>query len=108
MTKPEPMLWLDDHRGVYIPHDFALSFANRERDVSGVDNEEWATLENGPDEDFYWDVWADVCDHAVVTDEHGVQYHVYQDGACWLIPLGMEWDEKNDFFQWPKKAEEDE
>ena len=108
MMKPEPLLWLDDHRGIYIPRDFANSFANREKDVSGVDAEDWEILEAGPDHEHYWEAWDDVCDRATVTDEHGVQYHVYQDGACWLIPLGMEWDEKNDFFQWPKKAEEDE
>ena len=103
-AKPEPMLWLDDHRGQYIPRDFATSFANRDRAVEGVEPENWAILEDGPDHEFYWDAWQEVCDHAVVTDDNGVKYTVHQDGACWLIPVGMEWDDKTEFFVWPKHS----
>ena len=106
MMKPEPMLWLDDHRGVYIPRDFALSFANRERDVSGVDAEDWTILESGPDHEEYWDAWDNVCDRAIVTDEHGNKFHVYQDGCCWLVPEDMPWDDETDFFAWPKEEGE--
>lgn len=118
-ARPEPLLWLDDHRGQYIPRDFAKSFADRARDVHGVSDEEWAILERGPDggmdsdipegefNDFYWDAWQDVCDNATVTSM-GITYHVYQDGACWLIPDGMEWSDSLDFFTWPDDDDSDD
>ena len=43
------LLWLSDARGVYIPRDFANSFADRAKTVSGVSDEDWTILERGPD-----------------------------------------------------------
>ncbi len=100
----EPMLWLDSNRGVYIPRDFANSFKDRATHVSGVDTDDWAILEAGPDHEAYWDVWTDVCDNATVTDEHGFVYRLYQDGDLWLIPDGMEWSDSEDWFAWPVDA----
>jgi len=99
-TKPEPLLWLSDSRGIYIPRDFARSFADRAKSVVGVDDEDWAILEEGPDHDWYWDAWTEVLDRATVTDENGVEFTVYQDGDCWLIPRGMEWSDADGFFVW--------
>jgi hypothetical protein len=111
MTKarPEPMLWLDDHRGQYIPQDFATSFSTRDKDVTGVSDENWAILEAGPDHEWYWDAWTEVCDNAVITanDGDGTKYTVHQDGACWLIPEGMEWSDKAEFFVWPDDDDEE-
>lgn len=106
--RPEPLLWLDDHRGVYIPRDFAGSFADRAKSVVGVTDENWTILEAGPDHEWYWEAWAEVCDGATVTDDNGVEYTVWQDGACWLIPAGMEWSAKDEFFAWPKEDGDDE
>jgi hypothetical protein len=100
----EPVLWLNDARGIYIPRDFANSFADRAKHVANVSDETWAILESGPDHEAYWDAWADVTDNARVTDKHGNVFTVYQDGDCWLIPLGMEWDDANDWFIWPDRG----
>ena len=119
MTKrPDMLLWLSDARGVYIPRDFANSFADRAKSVKGVSDEDWAILEIGPDStddagnfvpnESYWDVWTDVCDNAVVTDENGHKYTVWQEGDCWLIPVGMEWNEETDGFDWPDERETEE
>jgi hypothetical protein len=103
MTKqPEPLIWLSDARGIYIPRDFAQSFAARAKNVSGVTDEEWEILEAGPDHELYWDAWSDVEQKATVTDDDGHVYNVYQDGDVWLIPDGMEWDEEHDFWRWPE------
>jgi hypothetical protein len=91
MSKPEMLLWLSDARGVYIPRDFANSFANRAVSVSGVSDEDWTTLESGPDAEWYWESWETVLNNATVIDDEGVKFSVYQDGDCWLIPHGMEW-----------------
>ncbi len=107
-TKPEPMLWLSDSRGQYIPRDFASSFADRAKSVSGVSDEDWAILEAGPDHAHYWEAWEDVEARAVVTDDNGAKYTIYLDGNCWLIPEGMLWDDEANFFVWPAKEEDDE
>jgi len=106
-NKPEIMLWLSDARGQYIPRDFANSFADRSRHVRGVDGGTWETLESGPDHEWYWDAWSDVCDNAVVTDENGREYFIHQDGDCWLVPKGMEWDDRIEGFDWPDDSEHD-
>jgi hypothetical protein len=99
-NKPDSLLWLDDHRGIYIPRDFAKSFADRDSVVSGVSAEDWAILESGPDNESYWECWADVERDAIVTID-GTQYRLHQDGALWLIPDGMEHNEESDSFEYP-------
>jgi hypothetical protein len=106
--KPEPLLWLNDARGIYIPRDFATSFADRAKSVTGVIDEDWAILEAGPDNESYWDTWTDVEAYAIVTDHNGNKYHVYQEGDCWLIPCGMEWSDKEGWFVWPEEEQYDE
>jgi hypothetical protein len=106
MTKqPNMILWLSDNRGRYIPRDFALSFKNRAKSIIGVSDDDWKTLKAGPDDEWYWEAWENVLNNAVVTDENGVKYTVYQDGDCWLIPEGMEWSDKDEFFCWPNIAD---
>jgi hypothetical protein len=107
-NKGEMLLWLSDARGVYIPRDFANSFVARDKSVKGVSAEDWAVLESGPDSEGYWDVWADVSDNAVVTDEKGIEYSVYVDGDCWLVPKGMERSDTGDCFQWPADDDDDD
>ena len=107
-TKPDMMLWLDDHRGVYIPRDFANSFVDRSKHVAGVSDEEWSILEAGPDHEQYWDTWSDVTDNAIVTDDDGHKYTIWQDGACWLVPEGMEWNEGEEGFAWPAEDDDEE
>ena len=107
-NKPEMMLWLSDSRGQYIPRDFASSFADRAKSVSGVSDEDWAILEAGPDHELYWFTWTDVERDAVITDDNGHTFYIYHDGDCWLIPDGMEWNEsgKGDMFVWPSEDDE--
>lgn len=106
MSRPEMMLWLEDTRGIYIPQAFAKSFRDREKDVAGVSPESWATLEVGPEDEWYWDIWDSVRDNAIVTDEHGNKYTVYQEGHCWLVPVGMQWADDGEGFKWPDEEEE--
>lgn len=107
-AKPDVMLWLDDHRGIYIPRDFANCFKERDKVVSGVNAEQWAILESGPDNESYWDVWTEVLDGAIVTETDGTKYRLWQDGALWLVPEGMEFDDESATFVWPLENEEGE
>jgi hypothetical protein len=109
ITKPDKLLWLNDARGVYIPRDFATSLTDRAKHVTGVNDEQWAILEAGPhNNESYWDTWDDVLRDAVVTDDNGVKYTLYQEGDLWLIPEGMEWDDRSEGYRWPdEEVEED-
>ena len=105
-TRPEPELWLNGARGVYIPRDFANSFKDRDTCVTGVSAEDWRILEEGPDHPLYWEAWNDLLfrGDVLVTDSNGQQYFPYQDDDLWLwvIPVGMEWDEEQDCYVWPE------
>jgi hypothetical protein len=105
--KPDMLLWLSDARGVYIPRDFANSFVERDKHVKGVSADDWTTLEAGPDHEWYWEAWQSVCDNATVTDENGVEYFIWQDGDCWLVPKGMESDDETGLFKWPDDETEE-
>lgn len=85
------ILLFGDHRGIYIPQNFANEM-DRTR-VAGVSDDDYAILEAGPDHESYWDVWQDVCDYAELTDNDGEQYFIYQDGDCWGIEKGAEFND---------------
>jgi hypothetical protein len=107
-SKPDTMLWLNDSRGQYIPRDFANSFKDRAKNVTGVSTENWKTLEAGPDHEWYWEAWDEVLQDAVVTDDNGVKFTLYQEGDLWLIPEGMEWSDAENFFIWPSTGDDDD
>ena len=106
MARPEMILWLSDSRGIYLPRDFAKSFADRARCVRDVKDEDWAILEAGPDHEQYWDAWLEVSEKAVITDNNGVKYTVWQCNDCWLVPIGMRWDDEADTYVWPEEETE--
>jgi hypothetical protein len=83
-------LLYDGSSGIYIPKMFATLFSRSH--VSGVSDEDYAILEAGPEHDLYWDAWADVLDRARLTI-NGKEYFMYQDGDCWAIEKGAEWNE---------------
>ena len=37
-----------------------------------------------------------------------MQYTVWQDGDCWLVPVDMVWDDKTETFIYPYECEEPE
>ena len=77
-------LYADSNRGVYIPQYFAES-CTREY-VTCVSQEDWKTLEAGPESEWYWESWDVVLDNAVLTDKQGKQWVLYQDGDLWVVP----------------------
>ena len=85
------ILYASDRHGIYIPQYFAES-VNR-GNLSGVSDEDMAILLAGPDQEYYWDAWCDVCDHATLTDSNGVTYCLYQDGDLWLVPTDFQFDD---------------
>lgn len=89
------ILYLDDHRGVYIPRDSAVE--TKRECISGVSQEDLDCLAKGPDQEWYWDTWNDVEQNAIITDpNNNVRYRIIQNGAVFLVPEDMELPE--DFF----------
>jgi hypothetical protein len=79
------ILYASSARGIYIPQFFAESVIRE--NVQGVPEEDWAILEAGPDHEWYWEAWNDVCDNALlVSPDTAAQYRLWQDGDLWLIP----------------------
>lgn len=103
--RPQQILFLDDWRGVHIPRDFAQC-VDRSR-VTGISDDDWSAISD-PDSEGYWDAWQNVCDNATVKGDNGVTYRLYQEGALWLIPQGMEWDDLTESHIWPESESESE
>lgn len=108
-VKPQPQLFLSDARGIYIPRDFS-ECVYRDK-VTGITDENYRDLVNGPDDtdDFvqaYWEAWQEVLDNARITDADGTVYTLYQDGDLWLVPEGMEWDDRTNWYIWPEETED--
>ena len=43
--------------------------------------------------------------NAIVTDDDGNQFSIYQNGDCWLIPVDMEYNEATNSFDYPDERE---
>jgi hypothetical protein len=102
MSNPETMILLfSDASGIYIPQRFANEMARDH--VAWVSDEDYEILGAGPDHELYWDTWQDVIDDARVTANGGTVYALYQDGDCWLIRVGAEFNEtgEGDMFVMP-------
>lgn len=77
-------LFLDSHRGVYIPRDFAQSI-NRKL-VTGISEENYQVLASGPDHELYWETWDRVLDRAVIKHPEKGECYLFQDGDLWVVP----------------------
>ena len=90
-------LLFTDASGIYVGQRFANEIARYY--VQGVTSEEWAVLEEGPEHEWYWDVWSDVEQnaeiHLPIQFTPGVVkvYKLYQDGDVWMVPEDAEWPE---------------
>jgi len=84
-------LLLDSNRGVYIPQHFCQEFKLKEFGL-GDDDKDVKTCLNGPDDEWYWEAWAAICDKAVIMLE-GHACYLYHDGDLWVVRDDMpeEW-----------------
>ncbi len=104
-------LLLSDNRGIYIPQDFVRNY-----DVTlwgfDADDEDIATLREGPDAEWYWDAWNNVLARAVYIrgtfrDAYGEQrWMLHQDGDLFAYCEAlMTEDEYADFFGYEREDE---
>lgn len=97
------LLWADDHHGIYCPQ-YALQRLNRDQ-VTGIQDDDWSTVLAGPDQEWYWESWANIIDSATIALD-GNQYRIDQDGIVWLVPLGMSYSEDKGYY-WATDEDDD-
>ena len=105
---------LSGARGIYIPQSFAEGFLPHYWGFA-ADDEDIATLREGPEAEWYWDAWNNVLARAEHTDSAGNVWLLSQDDDLFAYCEAlMTYDEKVDFFGWaedegdgqPTEAEE--
>lgn len=93
-------LLVPDAAGVYVPQRFVENY-----DLSiwkGIDQEDVATIKQGPDHEGYWDAWSNILQSATYSNG-GYQYHLHQDGDLWAIDyVAMSDEEYESFFGEPR------
>ena len=84
------VLLIDSHHGIYSGQALAERY-----ELPNLSPEDKQTLLNGPDDEFYVEVWAGLEGETVMID--GEEYEIYSlDGDTWAIPANVEitnWDE---------------
>jgi len=97
---------LSDNRGVYIPQNFAEGFMPH---YWGLDenDEDIATLREGPDAEWYWEAWESILTRAKHIDPDGSVWLLQQDGDLFTYCEAlMTYDEKVDFFGWAEDEDD--
>jgi hypothetical protein len=77
----DSVLIFGDHRGLYIPRDFAIQCGER----WGLDAGDIEILSCGPDHALYWEVWDDTLETCALEYD-GKRWRLFQDGDLWAIP----------------------
>jgi hypothetical protein len=88
--EPKVILFCDASSGQYIPQRFAQEIDRDAVDLYGFNpssiDECLEICAQGPDNEYYWDAWADLLDSLVVRIKSSQQtFCLYQDGDLWLI-----------------------
>jgi len=91
---------LNDSRGVYIPQNFVEVY-NPTHWGFAEDDEDIATLRNGPEDEWYWEAWERIFARAKHTDPDGNVWLLGQDGDLFAYCEAlMTTEESVEFFGW--------
>lgn len=100
--------YIDGASGIYIPKRFARE--TKRECIHGVSEADLDYLARGPggclDDDkeltqgetirgeFYWDIWADVLENAIVQEpDSEISFKLHQDDSLFLVPKDWEWNQ---------------
>ena len=70
---------ITDAQGVYLPQVFASAYGDHP-ELVGADADDIATLIAGPEHEWYWEAWQNICDNATLSGKS-----LYQQGDLWLV-----------------------
>lgn len=91
----EPELLVNDANGIYIAQVFCQTYAAYITNMDKV-KADFDTCILGPDNDEYWDAWADLMDNVEFTNDKGEKYTIGnwgEGGDLWAFPEGYEFPE---------------
>lgn len=93
-------LLIDSNRGIYVPQTFGTNFSiaqtfrtNFYTSWEGITEDDRQTLQNGPDDEFYWEAWDQVLNNAKWTC-NGYTWRLHQDGDVWAVCYELMSDEE--------------
>ena len=86
----ESILVLDGHNGIYIPKIFIETY-NSNIIKLNVNDDDIKSLNNGPDDEFYWEAWENVLNNAIAIIG-GEKYFLYADDDLFLIHEDYDFD----------------
>lgn len=70
---------VSDRNGIYCPQLFAKHMPHEQ--FPSISEEAWSILEEGPEHESYWDVWAYEFEGQKSIDGG----YIYQDGDVWIV-----------------------
>lgn len=74
---------IDGRHGIYVPKIFVEQYA-QEDNIFNLHPEDKADILDGPDNDYYWDAWANVVDTCKVA-VNGILHAIHEhEGDIWL------------------------
>lgn len=77
----DAILLIDGAMGINIPKLFADHWGDRI-----MLSEEDKQILADPAHDLYWEVWGEIYDETILSDDEGTKYCLYQDGDLWALP----------------------
>jgi hypothetical protein len=78
-------LFIDGNRGIYVPVEFAKRMNGT--DVPPEFEEDLDCIRKGPDEEGYWDSWANIVDNFKLKLADGSNGILYEsDGDLFIVP----------------------
>ena len=90
LTFDDSRLILSDHHGVYIPQIYCSDIDEAEANRLGISFADVETCQAGPDHEWYWEAWQAILDSALLVDDNGDRWTLYQSGDLWEIPADCE------------------
>lgn len=89
MFNEDVQLLVDGAHGQYIPQIFVQNYKNYILEKS-VNADDLNILLEGPYAQYYWEAWDTVEQSAILQDDNGIRWTLYQDGDLWAVKEGTE------------------
>lgn len=90
--KKELYLLVDSHHGIYSAQSLVQRYGNNLQ----IDQEDKDILLAGPDHPWYVETWATI-DGAILVDDIGEKYFLWQNEDIWAVPEGWEYNEEDTY-----------
>lgn len=82
---------MSDSWGIYIPQRWTEHWYHDGWTIDTTDDldELFECINDGPENESYWDAWDEIYQNAYFTDEHDKKWFLYQDGNLFIVSEDM-------------------